>query len=249
MLSWTPAACLVQGVYIRVSTMLWRCGFTFTLTALGLCATEAKSVRDAAPAPDAPADARSGSAHAKLQLATTLTFADPDTVWEDHSDPVWVPELGTALRTALENEIADGLHEIIGAWIEDAAATSVAAGVRSVEIASIEQGRMDAHGPPVYYAFVEVVLTVDVHANEACLSADQLLHGKLCAEPANAIADTMKAASSVLWEALYKGELAVRFTESGEDGFSGAEPRASDFELLVDGQRLTSRELRHAATT
>ena len=57
MLSWTPAACLVQGVYIRVSTMLWRCGFTFTLTtALGLCATEAKSVRDAAPAPDAPAE-------------------------------------------------------------------------------------------------------------------------------------------------------------------------------------------------
>ena len=143
--------------------MLCCCGFAFTLTALagGLCATEAKSVRDAAPTP--AADARSGSSHdshAKLQLATTLTFADPDTVWEDHSDPAWVPELGTALRAALENEMADGLHEIMDAWIEHAAATSVAAGVRSVEIASIEQGRMDAHGPPVYYAFVEVVLTV-----------------------------------------------------------------------------------------
>jgi hypothetical protein len=188
-----------------------------------------------------------GGGTAKLELATTLTFADADAVWQptvDHPDPAWIPEPGSELRTALETDIADGLHEIMGASLADAGV----AGVQSVEIASVEQGRMDAHGQPVYYAFVDVVLTVDVHADEACISVDRLRHGNSCTESANAIADALKVASSTLEHALYEDEFTAKFTESGEDGFSSAEARAGDFELLVEGRRLSSRELRQAAT-
>jgi hypothetical protein len=188
-----------------------------------------------------------GGGTAKLELATTLTFADADAVWQptvDHPDPGWIPEPGSELRTALETDIADGLHEIMDASLADAGV----AGVQSVEIASVEQGRMDAHGQPVYYAFVDVVLTVDVHADEACISVDQLRHGNSCTESANAVADALKVASSTLEHALYEDEFTAKFTESGEDGFSSAEARAGDFELLVEGRRLSSRELRQAAT-
>jgi len=204
------------------------------------------------------ANATASRSVTKLQLATTLAFTDPD--------PLWIPEPGTELRTALETYLADWLLETINAGLVDAETSLV--GVQSVEIDSIEQTRMEGHHEQLYYAFINTVLTVELlAADDACtssvVSVEQLRHGNSCSGSADTIADAMTAASSALQDALRDDDRALAFEEGLEEALlsfteSSSEKRQGrsqgnsvswngelrvddEFELMVDGTRLSLR--------
>ncbi len=190
-----------------------------------------------------------------LKLGTTLTFAALDL--ESHLAPSAtnlpsVPEPGTELRGELEEDLADGLFDIMDGrtFRSRMVATPSFREVTEVAVVCVEEGIMDGHATaPVVYAFVELELDVEFQIEPSCLDTDELWQSDSCAQSAREIADAMDSAAMALRSSLYESELQVRFSESGDDGFTTAEPRADDFELLLgEGQKtISSRQLRMRA--
>lgn len=189
-----------------------------------------------------------------VHLSTTLTFAALGSTictWQDGTSEMTepgrvvasVPELGTELRAALESELADSLLE----GLQDASSLGGgAAAAQGAAVTSITEGQMDGHWPPVHYAFVDVSIEIGVYAQASCLKAGQLRRAaESCRASVHAVADGMDAASASLAVAL--SDLDICFTESCEDEYSSAEPRAGDFEVAVERQTLPAQVLRAAA--
>merc|ERR1711871_1752386 len=119
-------------------------------------------------------------------------------------------------------------------------------GVTQIDVVSMENGQMDTHAStPVSYAFVEVVLEAEFQIDPSCVRAHELQSSDACAQSVDAIADALDGASAALHSSLHESGLELKFSEAGDDGFSHADPRADDFELLVEGGRpLSSAQLR-----
>ena len=90
-------------------------------------------------------------------------------------------------------------------------------------------------------------MEVEFQSEPSCLGTHELSQSDSCAdhESAGAIADAIDNAAMALRSSLQEIQLHARFSMSGDDGFTAAEPHAADFELLSDGrQSISSRHLR-----
>lgn len=176
-----------------------------------------------------------------LNLRTTLTFAALGPQPLD-TDLPRVPESGTELRSKLEADLADRLFEFMD---EQAFTSRTFNGVTQIDVVSIENGQMDSHASsPVRYAFVEVGMEAEFQIDPSCVRAHELRNSDACAQSADAIADVLDGASALLHSALHEYDMELKFSESGDDGFSHADPRADDFELLLGGRPMSSAQLR-----
>ena len=179
----------------------------------------------------------------QLKLRTILTCAALDPQPQLHTDLPRVPEPGTELRSKLEADLADSLFEVMD---EQTFTSRAFHGVTQIDIVSMENGQMDAYtSTPVSYAFVEVDLKAEFEIDSSCVRAHELRGSDACAQSADAIADVLDGASAALHTSLHESDLELKFSDSGDDGFSHADPRADDFELLAEGGTpMSSAQLR-----